>query len=392
MQNSIKNTFRALATWLQGDRLRDLLTARHHSSYLTRQRLATIVTRVRLVAIAFSVLTLVWIPLDATSLGTTDWQILAVCRVLASLVFLYLALVPVQEPTRARAMALLALMLAVPLSIYAVSQYLFAGATAQGLAAVNERLYDALPWVVLAGLSIFPLVAAEGLLLTVAITSLTVGTHLLTPGAALGDALTMLQVMLLMSGIYLLACAIQLHYMMALLHRASLDPLTGALTRRSGTEMMELHFHLAIELGQPLSVLFIDADHFKTINDQFGHEAGDQALKNIAATLHRLLRRGDIVIRWGGEEFVVALLNTPLAGAHRVVHNLTTEWFGQRPDGSTLTASIGLAERCCDEALDWVRLVELADQRMYAAKTAGRARCVGPDGARHMDAPHQGTA
>ncbi|MDD5249328.1 MAG: methyl-accepting chemotaxis protein [Rhodocyclaceae bacterium] len=162
----------------------------------------------------------------------------------------------------------------------------------------------------------------------------------------------------------------------ALLRQASHDPLTGALTRRSGVEILDLYFRLACDQDAPLSVLFIDADSFKSINDQFGHEAGDQALKNIAAQLQVLLRQADALIRWGGEEFVVILTNTPISGAGIVVGRIIHDGLGKRPDGNTLTASMGLAERQIDGATDWPQLIALADERMYVAKTSGKACCV----------------
>jgi diguanylate cyclase (GGDEF)-like protein len=385
--NAVKNIFRLLLAWLESGRFIDLLSARHHGAYLTRQRLAAFSTRIRLTAIAFSVLTLIWIPLDAASFSTADWQILAACRVLAALVFLVLAFMPERELGRSRTLVSLCLLLATPLSIYAVSQLLLAGQPLLGMAAVNARLYQALPLVVLAGLSIFPLVATEGLALALVIATVVSGVNLYSFGSQTSHALAELLTILLISGVYLLTCAIQLHYMMALLHRANHDPLTGALTRRSGVEALDLHFRLVSDLDEPLSVLFVDVDDFKSINDQFGHDAGDQALKSIVSKLHTALRHGDTVIRWGGEEFVVLLLNTPLSGALTVVSNIGREWFGQRPDGTPLTASIGLAERRADGASDWVQLIDLADKRMYAAKSAGKACCVGHDGVVSVRAP-----
>jgi len=168
--------------------------------------------------------------------------------------------------------------------------------------------------------------------------------------------------------------------MMALLRQASHDPLTGALTRRSGVEVLDLYFRLACDQDAPLSVLFVDADNFKTINDSFGHDAGDQALKDIAARLHTLVRQADMVIRWGGEEFVVILTNTPTMGAGIVVDRISDGWLGRHPDGNPLTASMGLAERKTDGVTDWPQLIALADERMYVAKKSGKARCVGRDG------------
>jgi len=370
----------------------NLLSARHHSAYLTRHRLAAIVTRTRLVALAFAVFTLLWIGVDATTLPPDVWPILAGCRLGAVLIFILLALAPEQAPSRARTLLVLATLLAMPLAIYGLSQFLLSGMPVQGLAAVNSSLYGALPLIVLAGLSIFPLVAVEGVLLALLVFGAVAAVQLLVVGAGVVGLLSILWVLMLVQGVYLLACAIQLHFMLTLLRRASLDPMTGALTRRSGAELLDLHFGLASDQDAPLSVLFVDADNFKAINDMFGHDAGDEVLKRIVITLQAHMRQADVVIRWGGEEFVLVLPNTSMSGAALVVARIMKDWFGARPEGGPLTASFGLAERQTDGATDWAQLIALADERMYKAKAAGRACCVNHEGVVGRDAPLAGAS
>lgn len=368
--------FQKLLARLQAGRLTDLLSAREHAPYLTRHRLDAVVSRIRLVAVTFSVLTLLWIPLDAVTLPRAQWIPLALCRLLAVIAFLSLALVRDRERSRRQVLALLAVTLAIPLLIFSAAQLALAGTPLTGLAAVNASLYEALPFIVLAGLAIFPLVAAEGLMFALPILAVTTAMQITVDGLDMVRLFSTLWVLGLTLGVYLLACAIQLHYMMALLHRASRDPLTGTLTRRSGVEVIDLHFRLACEQNSPLTIAFIDIDNFKGINDAYGHEAGDEALRNAAAALTRLLRLADTVVRWGGEEFVLLLPNTGMDGVRIVCSRIVEQWFGERPDGGPLTASIGIAERIGDEASDWSQLVKLADERMYAAKKAGKACCV----------------
>lgn len=377
---TLKNTVRLLLAWLASGHFVDLLSTRHHTPYLTRHRLTAIVTRIRLAAVAFSVFTLLWIALDAATLSSDQWRLLAACRVLAAVVFILLAVAPERESSRARVLTMLGIILAMPLAIYGVSQFLLAGVPLQGLVAFNSNLYRALPLIVLAGLSIFPLVASEGLFFALVIACAVAAIQLVLVGVNAVELFSTLWVLMLAMGVYLLACAIQLNYMMALLRRASHDPLTGALTRRSGVEVLDLYFRLACDQDVPLSVLFVDADNFKAINDNFGHDAGDQALKNIAAKLQGLMRLADVVIRWGGEEFVVILTNTPMSGAHLVIDRIIDDWLGTRPDGVPVTASMGLAERQTDGVKDWAQLITLADKRMYVAKTSGKACCVNHEG------------
>lgn len=386
--DAVAGLVRALVARLEAGRLVDLLSGRHHTPYLTRHRLGAIVTRIRLAAAAFSVLTLVWIPLDAATLEREQWLPLAVLRIVAVALFFLLATASDRDRPRRAVLAMLGSLLAAPMVLYGASQLLLDRHALSGLAAINNHLYEALPFIVLAGLSLFPLVAAEGLAFALPIAATVVAIRWAQHGFDGIELFSTLWVLMLALGVYLLACAIQLHYMMALLRRASHDPLTGALTRRSGVEVLELHFRLAGDQGTPLAVAFLDVDDFKAINDRFGHEAGDQALRDMAAALNTLLRQADLVIRWGGEEFVVILTNTPVDGVRIVMARLMEDWLGKRPDGGPITASIGVAERQADAVGDWSQLIALADERMYAAKTSGKARAVLSGGEVLMPAAH----
>lgn len=156
---------------------------------------------------------------------------------------------------------------------------------------------------------------------------------------------------------------------------ADIDPLTGLLNRRAWTEQVE-HSVLA-RPSAPLSVLFIDVDHFKVLNDNHGHEAGDRALTRVADLLITELRAHDVLARHGGEELVAALPGCGLSDAEEIAERLRRrverEFAGSVNGGSAgLTISIGIAERSPSEALPDV--VRRADAAMYAAKSAGRNR------------------
>ena len=140
--------------------------------------------------------------------------------------------------------------------------------------------------------------------------------------------------------------------------------------------MLDLQSIISARSNAPLSVAFFDVDHFKSVNDQYGHEAGDQVLISSTEHITHTLRRGDMLVRWGGEEFLVIMPNTDLEQAVVAMSRARELGFGQRPDGQPVTASIGIAERSADGASDWKDLVEKADQRMYRAKQSGRDRIV----------------
>lgn len=370
------NAVRLLIATLREGRFVDLLSQHKHQPYLTRHRFQSIVARIRLVSAAFSGLTLVWIGFDAITLSADQWHVLAFLRLGAVAVFVALAIVPEEDRSRSAVLGMLAAMLAMPMLLFCVAQLLLSGVPLSGLAAINAQLYGALPYVVLAGLSIFPLVTLEALLFAVPILVTVAVMQLAVLGLDSVRLISTLWILALTLGVYLLTCAIQLHYMMALLRRASYDALTGALSRRSGIEIIELHFRLACEQKTPFAIAFFDIDDFKAINDQFGHEAGDKALRDFVRTLTQLLRRSDAVVRWGGEEFVVLLTNSDLEGVRVVMNRIVDDWFGLRPDGRPLTASVGVAEHQADQVEDWLHLIKLADERMYSAKKYGKACCV----------------
>jgi two-component system, cell cycle response regulator len=159
---------------------------------------------------------------------------------------------------------------------------------------------------------------------------------------------------------------------------AMIDPLTGLWNRRAFTEAMEREILRAQRHGHALSVLLLDVDHFKKVNDTYGHESGDQVLKGVAAALQRIARRSDQVGRWGGEEFVLGLAHAAMAGARVAAERLRraiAETEVTLPDGATVrvTASIGIAHVARGEALESV--LARADQAMYNAKFRGR-NCV----------------
>ncbi|MBW8822793.1 MAG: diguanylate cyclase [Xanthomonadales bacterium] len=161
----------------------------------------------------------------------------------------------------------------------------------------------------------------------------------------------------------------------ALIVTARIDALTGILNRNS------LDIDLAAALAQaartrsPLAVLFLDIDHFKRINDQFGHAAGDECLRAVAQLLRSNLRSGDLLGRYGGEEFVVVSPGAPLAVAQQLgeriraaVESLEVEWEGE---WIPVTISVGIAMRRRDEN-EPVHLLDRADQALYDAKRRGR--------------------
>ncbi len=126
---------------------------------------------------------------------------------------------------------------------------------------------------------------------------------------------------------------------------------------------------------RPLTVFFVDLDHFKHVNDDFGHDCGDSVLATAARKLRAAFRKQDVLIRWGGEEFLIICPDTDEAAVIPAIERLASLGLGSLPDGSLQTASIGIAELdLSSSSPDPIALVASADARMYQAKQAGRNR------------------
>jgi diguanylate cyclase (GGDEF)-like protein len=171
------------------------------------------------------------------------------------------------------------------------------------------------------------------------------------------------------------------------------DSLTGLHNRRFLTEFMEpesaqIQRAWSGPRNRPLTLklMIIDLDHFKRVNDEHGHDAGDAVLKQLGALLRDIVRRPDVIVRWGGEEFVVVARDTgrvlPLGLAERVRRRVAEHVF-QLPDGGTIrrTCSIGFALYPflpdAPDQIGWEQCVGLADAGLYLAKEGGRDRWIG---------------
>jgi two-component system, cell cycle response regulator len=156
------------------------------------------------------------------------------------------------------------------------------------------------------------------------------------------------------------------------------DALTGLRNRRHVEEYLTKLVSLARRNVEPIAVLIVDIDHFKSVNDGHGHDAGDAVLREVAGRMVDSVRLEDMVGRWGGEEFLVVLPNTAAQGAAELAERLRQVVAGEPcplPDGGAVpvTISLGCAASVIDDA---ATLVRSADAAMYEAKESGRNRVV----------------
>jgi diguanylate cyclase (GGDEF)-like protein len=157
---------------------------------------------------------------------------------------------------------------------------------------------------------------------------------------------------------------------------AMTDQLTGLFNRRYFISVIEKEFSRTIRYKHPISCLMIDIDHFKRINDEYGHHAGDQVLIEISQVMTNCLRKSDTMARWGGEEFIMLLPETTKENAaqvaSRILTSVSTYKFSTLP--GQVTVSLGLAGMPEPEIDTSEKFIAAADRALYEAKNKGRNR------------------
>jgi diguanylate cyclase len=159
---------------------------------------------------------------------------------------------------------------------------------------------------------------------------------------------------------------------------ARTDALTGLLNRRGLTEALDRETARARRTGATVSLVLLDLDRFKALNDSLGHPAGDRALVAVADILRRGLRAGDVAGRWGGDEFGIVFVDLPIESAYDVVDRLRAHLA--HPSGSAKTRRVSFSAgvaALAGTAANAAELMTLADRALYEAKAAGgnKARC-----------------
>jgi diguanylate cyclase (GGDEF)-like protein len=158
----------------------------------------------------------------------------------------------------------------------------------------------------------------------------------------------------------------------ARLHEMTItDSLTRVKNRRAFDDRVQHEFALAVRHNLPLSLMMLDADHFKSFNDTFGHAEGDAMLRAIATTIQANIRATDMVARYGGEEFAVILPNTGLEDTKLLAERICRAVEAMESPKRKITVSIGIASKT-PELLNRDNFFSLADEALYCAKSKGR--------------------
>jgi diguanylate cyclase (GGDEF)-like protein len=168
------------------------------------------------------------------------------------------------------------------------------------------------------------------------------------------------------------------HYQQHLEYQTQVDSLTGLYNRRAFEKKIHEEFERSKRYHNPLSLLILDIDNFKTINDTYGHHGGDAVLVKISETLREKTRQSDFPCRYGGEEFVLVLPETDqenaLQVASKIHDSIRACAFGTAVRPFSLTVSIGVSSTSSKFYSDWQQMVNDADQALYLAKNTGKDR------------------
>ena len=170
-----------------------------------------------------------------------------------------------------------------------------------------------------------------------------------------------------------------LHELIDEMYRSSkIDALTNLLNRRAFEERIDEEFSVTRRHGLSSCLAILDIDHFKSINDNYGHDGGDEVLKEVARILQREVRTGDLVGRWGGEEFVVYVRQSDIDGATKLLDRLRTV-VGSTPvkveGGAEIRVTFSAGIVSLENSNDWRKSLTQADEALYQSKESGR-NCV----------------
>jgi diguanylate cyclase (GGDEF)-like protein len=352
--------------------IQDTLSCRRHSKDFAYARGDYLRSRVLVVGLIFAILTPLWVIMDiavlpaATLAYTTPGRFFLMAGLLLTI---WLARCSRARIGRIRISA--GLLIALPAAFYALVLMTLPAGALDSLVG-----YSFIPFLLVATLSVFPFTLAEsaaaGLaLLLLHIFSQYVSGSWMTP-AGWED-------IWLLSALFVVALTANYFHLVLLLRlyrEATHDPLTGLLNR--GALVHNLQQLATVRPRVPMTLLMLDMDHFKRINDSHGHSVGDQVLRKFASILRQQVRKADFVSRYGGEEFVAVLVGTQKADAVAVAERIrrqaeSTHVYNHEGIPVPFTVSIGVAGFHDDEPLDDV--ARRADDRLYEAKKRQR-NCV----------------
>ncbi|OMH39805.1 GGDEF domain-containing protein [Motiliproteus sp. MSK22-1] len=351
--------------------LDSLISSRYHARDFSEIRAQYIDSRVRLLAGMFTFLTPMWIPIDYLILEDDHFLPMVCARILFALLLMFLWILPSDRCSMLQARVRLILLMILPSLFHISTQWIL------GSVSDSELLicYTFLPLLIIAMHSIFPLTLSEGIGLasfTIVLLSLDeLSNNTLFTIRGLGH----LWLLCLIMGVAIWAQLSQLHIELKMHHQSITDPLTGLLNRRTLMKLLEHEKKRHQRHGRSSSLMMLDMDYFKQINDCYGHGMGDRVLQRFSQIIREQTRGSDILARYGGEEFIVILPETSAEDAtilaeriHDANHRLPLPTVSGEP--LFFTVSIGITEFNDNDSLE--STLSKTDEALYQAKEAGR--------------------
>ncbi|WP_244323482.1 GGDEF domain-containing protein [Salinivibrio costicola] len=352
----------------------ELWSAKKHANSFNNTRSTYLRSRLCVLCYVWAALTIAWSPADFLFLGdkTIAAQLSVQRLILAAFLIAIGFSVNKVNNLKAAKLGLMAMVCVTNLFYFSASHTL--GFPSEN--SVFSYSYTLLPIIQIVMLTIFPLTMKESLTLM----SVTLACHLWVDsfsGVLLNpDNISSYWLQTVIAMMVLWSQLSQLHMILRLYRQATLDPLTGIYNRRMLLQLAMRALAISEDRHSPFSVLLLDLDKFKRINDKWGHYAGDVVLQSFTRAVQERLRKSDIFGRFGGEEFIVFLPKCNAESAQQIADRLLNEiramdvFIDERDAPLKVTASIGISSYQTGDTLS--SLIERADCALYQAKAEGR--------------------
>lgn len=364
---------RAFIQRLKQEYFYDILRAKSHSKHFRHTRALYIGSRVRTLSLILAILIPAWIAVDALYLPADDLLIIALLRIITGVSFLGLSVWCNGGHTLKTARYKLALLVIIP-SIFHTATFLY---LTSGDHQTLPAGYHFFPFLIISLGAIFPLTIFEGAWLASFVVGLYVATSNYTGTLFALKSLNDIWLLALLACIAGWAALTQLNMMMRLYRQAHRDPLTGLANRRSIINFLVREVEYSRTIDSPLSVVLMDLDKFKRINDDYGHAVGDEVLCSFSRLMIDQSRAEDLVGRYGGEEFLMILSSTSSSSAHQIAERLRQSCTNLTLESNTdirFTTSAGVATLQSGETIE--EMMKRVDDALYMAKGEGRNRVV----------------
>ncbi len=356
------------------DQLLDLVSPEEHPPFLQEFRSRLLFDRVRFLATLMAVLVPLWLLVDLFLLPLQALLPIALIRILSTLAFIWQA----RESSWVRNqrnswIAMSLLLINLPIAFFA-SAYVLLGQPMDESTQLAIHFYTLLPYLAIGMLGLFPLTMLEGAMLILPLSLLVITGWSFFAAVDLLQMLPTVWLLFIVFGITFFTSTLQLQYMIAFIGHSDYDPVTGALTRRSGMENL-IRIHEQSAMGnEPLAVALVSLDDTQKIINDHGYAVFDHVVQEAADILRDDLRHNDLLVRWGEQRFLLILNATDCAGAAITVDRIRSRGIGTLPDGRPVTASIGVVERVCDRLADVSALLQRLEQRRESAERKGKDR------------------